>query len=36
MPCLSIKEIKSASVRRFGGLVCPSIISNLVGINDCP
>lgn len=36
IPCLSIKDIRSASVRRLGGLVCPLTISNSVGINDCP
>lgn len=33
MPCFSIREIKSASVRSWGGLVCPSTISIAVGWN---
>lgn len=33
MPCFSIREIRSASVRSWGGLVCPSTISIAVGWN---
>lgn len=33
MPCFSMSDIKSASVRSCGGLVCPSTISIAVGWN---